>query len=59
MPTMHIHAIDLRSVPAKLSGVSEYTDMLYPEASINGRYFALTKNVALCSCVCLYELKAI
>ena len=35
------------------------TGMLYLEGGKNACSFALNKIVALCSCVCLYELKAI
>ena len=38
----------------KMAVATAITGMLYLEAGINGRYFALTKIAALCSCVCLY-----
>ena len=39
--------------------VDDSTGMLYLEAGINARYFALTNNAVYCSSVSLYDLKAI
>ena len=54
------HGLDTHECPTtEMRFIAIFTGMLYLEAGINGRYFALTKNVAFWSCVCLYEEKVI